>query len=151
MEIIIKLLGLLKLIQGENVVSISTEWFGQPDFRPNSLLPENSYHRGFWALGTCHQFSPIIRPKDAIVAIMEDNLYKSMLLRIAKKNVILIGDLRGVTSVESIYPLDVLDYWIEIAHPKNFESGKEEASGCFKGKNFYKKEDKNLRLHMEEI
>ncbi|MBK64874.1 MAG: hypothetical protein CMB47_05065 [Euryarchaeota archaeon] len=108
-----------KLIQGENIVSISTgEWFGQPDFRSNSLLPENIYHRGLWSLGTCHQLSPIIRPKDAIVAIMDDNLYKSMLLRIAKKNALLIGDLRGVTSVESVYPLDVLDYWIEIAHPR---------------------------------
>ena len=108
-----------KLIQGENVVSISTgEWFGQPDFKVNSPLPENSYHRGPWALGTCHHLSPIIRPKDAVVAIMEDSLYKSMLLRIVRKNALLIGDLRGVTSVESIYPLDVLDYWIEIAHPR---------------------------------
>jgi hypothetical protein len=108
-----------RLIKGENIISISTgEWFGQPDFRPISLLSESSYHRGSWALGVYHQLSPIIRPKNTIVALMEDNLYKSMLLRIARKNALLIGDLRGVTTIESVYPLSVLDYWIKIAHPR---------------------------------
>lgn len=124
-----------KLIQGENVVSISTgEWFGQPEFKFNSLLPENSYHRGLWSLGSCHQLSPIIRPKDAVIAIMEDNLYKSMLLRIAKRNALLIGDLRGVTSVESVYPLDVLDYWIEIAHPRISDQEKKKRLTALKEK-----------------
>ena len=124
-----------KLIQGENVVSISTgEWFGQPEFKSNSLLPENSYHRGLWSLGSCHQLSPVIRPKDAVIAIMEDNLYKSMLLRIAKRNALLVGDLRGVASVESVYPLDVLDYWIEIAHPRISDQEKKKRLTALKEK-----------------
>ena len=49
---------------------------------------------------------------------MNDNLYKSMLLRTAKRNTLLIGDLRGIDSIQSIYPIEVLNYWIEIAHPR---------------------------------
>ena len=116
-----KIIGITrgKLIRKDNIVSISTgEWFSQPDVKPESPLPENSYHRGSWSLGTCHQLSPIIRPKEPLIAILKDNIYKSMLLRTAKRNALLIGDLRGVVSVESIYPLEALDYWIEIAHPR---------------------------------
>ena len=108
-----------RLIHEEEVTSIPIgEWFESPNFRPKPPLSENSYHRGNWTLGVCHHLSPDIRPKNPIVAIMNDNLYKSMLLRTAKRNTLLIGDLRGIDSIQSIYPIEVLNYWIEIAHPR---------------------------------
>ena len=108
-----------RLMHEQEVTSIPIgQWFELPDFRPKPPLPENSYHRGNWTLGVCHHLSPDIRPKNPLIAIMNDNLYKSMLLRTAKGNSIVIGDLRGIDSNQSIYPIEVLDYWIEIAHPR---------------------------------
>ena len=100
------------------IASSMGKWFNHPKEKPRSPLTESSYHRGIWTLGECHSMIPRIRPKEPIVGILTDSLYKSMLLRTAKPNALLIGDLRGLEPEDTTYPLDSLDYWIEFSHPR---------------------------------
>ena len=108
-----------KILNKNGAITASTsKWFNPPKEKPRPPLTENIYHRGSWTLGECHDMMPLIKPKEAIIGIINDSLYKSMLLRTAKKNALLIGDLRGLDSGETTYPLGALKYWIEIVHPR---------------------------------
>ena len=93
-------------------------WFESPSRRPNPPLPEASHHRGSWVLGNCHNQSPDIRPKDPVSAVMEERLPRSMLLRTARANAMVIADLGGLDSDGQDYPISCLDSWINRAHPR---------------------------------
>ena len=93
-------------------------WFESPSRRPDPPLPEASHHRGAWVLGNCHNQSPDIRPKDPLSAVMEERLPRSMLLRTARANAMVIADLGGLDSGGQDYPISCLDSWINRAHPR---------------------------------
>jgi len=93
-------------------------WFEPPSRRPDPPLPEASHHRGAWVLGNCHNQSPDIRPKDPVSAVMEERLPRSMLLRTARANAMVIADLGGLDSGGQNYPISCLDSWINRAHPR---------------------------------
>ena len=93
-------------------------WFESPLRRPDPPLPEASHHRGAWVLGNCHNQSPDIRPKDPVSAVMEERLPRSMLLRTARANAMVIADLGGLDSDGQDYPISCLDSWINRAHPR---------------------------------
>ena len=93
-------------------------WFESPSRRPDPPLPEASHHRGSWVLGNCHNQSPDIRPKDPVSAVMEERLPRSMLLRTARANAMVIADLGGLDSDGHDYPISCLDSWINRAHPR---------------------------------
>ncbi len=93
-------------------------WFESPSRRPDPPLPEASHHRGAWVLGNCHNQSPDIRPKDPVSAVMEERLPRSMLLRTARANAMVIADLGGLDSGGQNYPISCLDSWINRAHPR---------------------------------
>ena len=93
-------------------------WFESPSRRPDPPLPEVSHHRGAWILGNCHNQSPDIRPKDPVSAVMEERLPRSMLLRTARSNAMVIADLGGLDSDGQDYPISCLDSWINRAHPR---------------------------------
>ena len=108
-----------RLLDAERPIAIAPgQWFSTPDFRPAPPLPEREYHRGPWVLGACHEMSPEIRPKEPVVAVMEDRLPRSMLLRTARANSLVIADLGGLDTEGDPYPLAALDPWIESAHPR---------------------------------
>ncbi len=108
-----------RLLDSERPVAIAPgQWFGTPSFRPAPPLPESSYHRGQWVLGACHELSPHVRPKDPIAAVMEERLPRTMLLRTARANSLVIADLGGLDAEGDAYPLSALDFWIERAHPR---------------------------------
>ena len=69
-------------------------------------------------LGACHELSPNVRPKNPIAAVMEERLPRSMLLRTARTNSLVIADLGGLDAEGDSYPLSALDFWIERAHPR---------------------------------
>ena len=93
-------------------------WFGSPSRRPDPPLPEVSHHRGAWVLGNCHNQSLDIRPKDPVSAVMEERLPRSMLLRTARSNAMVIADLGGLDSDGQDYPISCLESWINRAHPR---------------------------------
>ena len=93
-------------------------WFEEPDRRPDPPLPESSHHRGTWVLGNCHNQSLDIRPKEPVSAIIEERLPRSMLLRTARANALVIADLGGIDSSGDNFPLSCLEFWITRAHPR---------------------------------
>jgi len=93
-------------------------WFEPPIHRPSPPLPEASHHRGKWVLGSCHDQSPEIRPKDPITAVMEERLPRSMLLRTARAGALVVADLGGIDAAGENYPISCLDAWIARAHPR---------------------------------
>ncbi len=108
-----------RLVDADRPVALAPGiWFEAPSRRPDPPLPEASHHRGGWTLGNCHNQSPDIRPMDPISAIMEERLPRSMLLRTARANALVIADLGGLDAAGHEYPISCLDAWIRRAHPR---------------------------------
>ena len=110
------------LDEGRPIAIAPGKWFAGPLHRPAPPLPENTLHRGPWVLGTCHNMSPDVRPKSAIAAVVSDRLPRSMLLKTSRSSAIVIANLGGVDIGGSEYPLEALDHWIEVAHPRLSDS-----------------------------
>ena len=122
-----------RLLNAERPIAIAPgQWFGTPTFRPAPPLPESDYHRGQWVLGACHEMSPEIRPKEPVVAVMKDRLPRSMLLRTARNNSLVIADLGGLDTEGDPYPLGALDPWIEKAHPRLSDAERRRRLGALK-------------------
>jgi len=122
-----------RLLDSERPIAIAPgQWFGSPGFRPAPPLPESDYHRGQWVLGACHEMSPEIRPKEPVVAVLEDRLPRSMLLRTARSNSLIIADLGGLDADGDSYPLAALDSWIERAHPRLSDTERRRRLGALK-------------------
>lgn len=107
------------LIDESNPIAMTFgTWFDLPKTRQNPPLNEDTFHRGDWTLGQCHELSQEIRPKVPLIAILPDDLSKTMLLRTARINSLIIANLGGLDLVSDHYPLASLDFWIKKAHPR---------------------------------
>ncbi len=115
------ILGIIRarLLGPERPIAIAPGyWFSGPSFLPPPPLPERDYHRGEWVLGACHPKSPEVRPRMPIAAVLEDRLPRTMILRTARLNSLVIADLGGLDVVGEECPLGALTHWIERAHPR---------------------------------
>ena len=107
------------LIDERNPIAMTFgTWFDLPKVRQPPPLDENTIHRGDWTLGEFHELSQEIRPKVPLIAVLPDSLSKTMLLRTARINSLLIADLGGLGLVSDPYPLLALESWIQKAHPR---------------------------------
>ena len=112
-----------KLLNPNFQINLSPgSWFSLPEYRPNPPLPESTYHRGNWTLGFCHPLAPEIRPTLPIVVDIKQKLPKSVLLRSASNESLLIADLSGIDIENRYYPISSLDLWIDRAHPRLSDS-----------------------------
>ena len=115
------IIGIIRanLIDEKNPIAMTFgTWFDLPKTRQTPPLNENIFHRGDWVLGECHELSQEIRPKVPLIAVLPDNLSKTMLLRTARVNSLLIADLGGLDLISDPYPLSALEFWIHKAHPR---------------------------------
>ena len=94
------------------------DWFVPQDLMSGPPLDEATYHRGSWVLGSAHANYPDIRPTQPVAAIIKERLPRSVLLRSARPNALVVADLAGLDIEGGPYPLGALDYWIEAAHPR---------------------------------
>ncbi len=97
-------------------------WFTPSQQIQRAPLDERTYHRGDWILGSPHRKSPDIRPSQPVAAIIKERLPRSVLLRSARINSLLLADLSGLEIEGHEYPIGALDYWIELAHPRLTET-----------------------------
>ncbi len=93
-------------------------WFPRLEQIKQAPLNESIYHRGDWVLGSTHSGSPDVRPSQPVAAIMKERLPKSVLLRSARPNSLVVADLSGLDLDGSAYPISALEYWIASAHPR---------------------------------
>ncbi|MAS80143.1 MAG: hypothetical protein CMA28_00750 [Euryarchaeota archaeon] len=108
------------------------EWFSQPQQTQQATLDEPTYHRGGWLLGSPHSKSPDIRPTQPIAAVIKERLPRSVLLRSAKANSLVLADLSGLEMNGHFYPIGALDYWIESAHPRISDSERRKRANSLK-------------------
>jgi DNA-binding transcriptional ArsR family regulator len=107
------------LLDEKNPIAMTIgTWFDLPKVRQNPPLNENTFHRGEWTLGECHELSQEIRPNIPLIAILADSLSKTMLLRTARINSLIIANLGGLNLESDNYPLAALEFWIMKAHPR---------------------------------
>ena len=107
------------LLEPEKSSTISPgEWFSQPRQIQQAPLDEPTYHRGDWLLGSPHSQSPDVRPSRPIAAIIRERLPRSVLLRSARANSLVVADLSGLDMRGNEYPLGALEHWIGSAHPR---------------------------------
>ncbi len=108
-----------RLLEHEKITTVSPGvWFTPPASKPPAPLDEPTYHRGPWLLGSSHINAPHIRPTQPVAALISERLPRSVLLRSAKSNALVIADLGGLGLGGRKYPLRALDHWIEGAHPR---------------------------------
>ena len=69
-------------------------------------------------MGSAHGNFPDIRPTQPVAAIIKERLPRSVLLRSARANSLLVADLAGLDIEGEPYPLEALEYWIRAAHPR---------------------------------
>ncbi len=93
-------------------------WFSPPRSKPDPPLSELAYHRGPWLLGSCHEMAPVVRPNQPVAAPIKERLPRSVLLRSAKSNAVVVADLGGLHMEGRDYPMSALDHWIQRAHPR---------------------------------
>ena len=114
-----------KLLDPDFQINLSPgTWFALPEYRPNPPLTESTYYRGNWTLGFCHSLAPDIRPNQPILVNIKQKLPKSVLLRSASNESLLIADLSGIDIENRFYPISSLDFWIDRAHPRLSDSEK---------------------------
>jgi len=112
-----------KLLDEERPIAIAPgKWFPGPIHRPKPPLPEASMHRGQWVLARCHELAPDIRPVSPIVAVASERLPRSMLLKASRNGSLIIADLSGFESEGERYPIESLEHWVAIAHPRLSEN-----------------------------
>lgn len=108
-----------KLLDADFPITIPPgAWFSPLDSRPDPPLAEMAYHRGPWVLGSCHEIAPNVRPNQPIAAPIKERLPRSVLLRSAKSNAVVVADLGGLHIEGREYPLSALEHWIKAAHPR---------------------------------
>lgn len=118
-------LGIIRatLLNPEKSSTISPgEWFSQPLQIQQAPLDELTYHRGDWLLGSPHSKSPDVRPSRPIAAIIRERLPRSVLLRSARTNSLVVADLSGLDMGGDKYPIRALEHWIHSAHPRLSDS-----------------------------
>ena len=108
-----------KLLDEERPIAIAPgKWFSGPIHRPKPPLPEASMHRGQWVLARCHEMAPDVRPASPIVAVASERLPRSMLLKASRNGSLIIADLSGFESEGDKYPIESLEHWVSVAHPR---------------------------------
>ena len=122
-----------KLLNPENSSTISPgEWFSQPEQISQTPLDELTFHRGRWILGSPHSRSPDVRPSQPVAAIIRERLPRSVLLRSARADSLVVADLSGLDAGSSIFPIGALDHWIGMAHPRLSEAERKRRLGTLR-------------------
>jgi hypothetical protein len=121
-ESVIGIIRAKLLEEGRPIAIAPGKWFSGPIHRPKPPLPEASMHRGQWVLARCHDMAPDIRPSSPMIAVVSERLPRSMLLKASRNGSLIIADLSGFESEGEKYPIESLEHWISIAHPRLSES-----------------------------
>jgi DNA-binding transcriptional ArsR family regulator len=96
----------------------SGSWFGKLDEPQQATLPDRISVDGSWRLGSLAIEGPVLRLSSSLLALGLDRMCREALLGAASPSAITLAPKGTIeTSTRSI-PFDVLEEWMEIAHPR---------------------------------
>ena len=96
----------------------SGSWFGQPEDLQQVALPERVPTNGQWRLGSIAVEGPVLRMDTPLLALDLNRMSREALLVTASPNAVTLAPLRKIDVPVRSIPLDVLERWVEIVHPR---------------------------------
>jgi len=104
--------------ESQSLQLASGSWFGQLDDLQQATLPNRIPEGDMWRLGSLALEGPIIRMDSPLLALGLDRMSREALFRAASPGSITLAPVGKFGVRTRSIPLDVLDDWMEIAHPR---------------------------------
>ena len=96
----------------------SGSWFGQLEDLQQAMLPNRVPEGNLWRLGSLALEGPVIRMDTPLLAIGLDRMSREALFGAASPGSVTLAPKGKIRAQTRSIPLDVLDEWMEIAHPR---------------------------------
>ena len=108
-----------KLIDESQPLQLASgSWFGNLSDSKSARLPNRIPEGHLWRLGSLAIGGPVIRVDTPVLAHGLDRMSREALLSAASPSAITLAPKRKIGVAKRSIPLDVLDKWMEIAHPR---------------------------------
>ena len=108
-----------RLIEGSEPLRLASGgWFGQPADNLSPSLPKAVPQTGEWRLGALSMGGAEIRPQGPVIGIGLDRLSRETLLYAAAPGAVTIASATRAQVNPRPLPLELLDAWVERAHPR---------------------------------
>ena len=116
-----------KLIDESQPLQLASgSWFGDLNDSKSARLPNRIPKGHLWRLGSLAIGGPVIRVDTPVLAHGLDRMSREALLSAASPSAITLAPKRKIEITNRSIPLDVLDKWMEIAHPRLLLSERDE-------------------------
>lgn len=96
----------------------SGSWFGKLEEPQQATLPDRISEDGLWRLGSLAIEGPVIRLASPLLALDLDRMSREALLGASSPNSVTLAPRRKFEILTRGIPYDVLEEWMEIAHPR---------------------------------
>ncbi|MAV95189.1 MAG: hypothetical protein CMA31_05835 [Euryarchaeota archaeon] len=106
-----------RIIESGRPISITPGTWFTPRF-DLAIHPFSSYSEYSIRLGTIHPNSTPVFSPEILVVDIEGRMGKSLISRITPDEFVTIGRIQDNKNHQSVFPLEVLDNWIRLAHPR---------------------------------
>ena len=115
-----------RLVDGSKSLRLASgSWFGGMLDSTLAPLPKQVPVEGGWRLGSLATDGPTIRMNSPVIGIGLDRLSREAILSSASPNSITISSLK-FGAISRCFPLDALQSWMNIAHPRLQDSERDE-------------------------
>ena len=106
-----------RIIESGRPISIPPGTWFSPRF-DLAIHPFSSYSESNIRLGTIHLDAPPVFSPEILVADIEGRMGRSLISRIIPDEFLVIGRIQDNKNNQSVFPLEALDNWIRLAHPR---------------------------------
>lgn len=106
-----------RIIESGRPISITPGTWFTPRF-DLATHPFESYSESNIRIGTIHPNSMPVFSPELLVVDIEGRMGRSLISRIAPDDFLIIGRIHDEKNRQSAFPLEVLDNWIRLAHPR---------------------------------
>ncbi len=106
-----------RIIESGRPISITPGTWFTPRF-DLAIHPFSSYSESNIRLGTIHPNSTPVFSPEILVVDIEGRMGRSLISRITPDEFLIIGRIQDNKNRQSVFPLEILDNWIRLAHPR---------------------------------
>ncbi len=108
-----------RLIDNSQTLQLASgSWFGELEEPRQAILPDHISEDGLWRLGSLAIEGPVLRLDSPLLALDLDRMSREALLGAASPNAITFAPRGKFEKSTRSIPFEVLEDWMEIAHPR---------------------------------